>query len=49
MPEEAWGATVVITHYGPSVRSVDPRYGQQPGSASFCNADHYNGLYTVEV
>lgn len=32
-------ATVVITHYGPSVRSVDPRYGHQPGSASFCNAD----------
>ena len=38
-PEEAWDATVVITHYGPSVRSVDPRYGQQAGSASFCNAD----------
>lgn len=32
-------ATVVITHYGPSLRSVDPRYGGQPGSASFCNAD----------
>ncbi len=32
-------ATVVITHYGPSVRSIDPRYGTQPGSASFCNAD----------
>ena len=32
-------ATVVITHYAPSLRSVDPRYGHQPGSASFCNAD----------
>jgi hypothetical protein len=32
-------ATVVITHYAPSLRSADPRYGQQPGTASFCNAD----------
>lgn len=32
-------ATVVVTHYGPSARSLDPRYGAQPGSASFCNAD----------
>jgi len=32
-------ATVVITHYGPSLRSADPRYGAQPGTASFCNAD----------
>jgi hypothetical protein len=31
--------TVVITHYGPSLRSQDPRYGKQPGTASFCNAD----------
>lgn len=37
-PHEA-DATVVITHYGPSARSLDPRYGNQPGSASFCNAD----------
>ncbi|MGE5450448.1 MAG: metallophosphoesterase [Acidobacteriota bacterium] len=39
--EEAprWDTTVVITHYGPSVRSADPRYGKQPGTASFCNAD----------
>ena len=37
-PQDA-DATVVITHYGPSVRSVDPRYGHQPGSASFCNDD----------
>ncbi len=32
-------ATVVITHYAPSLRSADPRYGDQPGTASFCNAD----------
>ena len=36
---QAWDATVVITHYAPSVRSADPRYGKQPGTASFCNAD----------
>ena len=34
-----WDATVVITHFAPSLRSADPRYGRQPGSASFCNAD----------
>jgi Calcineurin-like phosphoesterase len=32
-------ATVVITHFAPSLRSADPRYGAQPGTASFCNAD----------
>jgi DNA repair exonuclease SbcCD nuclease subunit len=32
-------ATVVVTHYAPSARSADPRYGLQPSSASFCNAD----------
>ncbi len=37
--EPAWDATVAITHYGPSLRSADPRYGRQPGTASFCNAD----------
>lgn len=37
--ESAWDTTVVITHYGPSLRSADPRYGNQPGTASFCNAD----------
>ena len=35
----AWDATVVVTHYAPSVRSNDPRYGAQPTTASFCNAD----------
>lgn len=34
-----WDRTVVITHFGPSVRSADPRYGRQPGTASFCNDD----------
>jgi len=34
-----WEATVAITHFAPSLRSADPRYGKQPGTASFCNAD----------
>lgn len=34
-----WDATVVITHFGPSIHSADPRYGRQPGTASFCNDD----------
>lgn len=38
-PAQHWDETVVITHYGPSLRSADPRYGRQPGTASFCNAD----------
>ncbi len=38
-PGPAWDKTVVITHFAPSLRSVDPRYGRQPGTASFCNAD----------
>jgi Calcineurin-like phosphoesterase len=33
------GTTVAVTHFGPSGRSADPRYGLVPGSASFCNAD----------
>ena len=32
------GATVAVTHFAPSLRSVDPRYGLTPGSAGFCNA-----------
>ncbi len=35
----AWDKTVVVTHFAPSLRSADPRYGNQPGTASFCNAD----------
>ncbi len=38
-PNDGWDATVVLTHFGPSLRSGDPRYGRQPGTASFCNAD----------
>jgi hypothetical protein len=32
-------ATVVVTHFAPSAASADPRYGQQPSTASFCNDD----------
>ncbi len=32
-------ATVVLTHFAPSLRSGDSRYGMQPTTASFCNAD----------
>ena len=32
------GKTVVITHFAPSLRSADPRYGQTPGTAGFCNS-----------
>jgi len=38
-PNEGWDRTVVITHFAPSLRSADPRFGDQPGTASFCNAD----------
>jgi hypothetical protein len=31
--------TIVVTHFAPSLRCADPRYGAQPGTASFCNAD----------
>jgi hypothetical protein len=34
-----WDATVAVTHFAPSLRSADPRYGKQPGTASFCNDD----------
>ena len=34
-----WDTTVAVTHFAPSLRSADPRYGRQPGTASFCNAD----------
>lgn len=32
------GPTVAITHFAPSLRSADPRYGLVPGTAGFCNA-----------
>ena len=38
-PRRRWDKTVVITHFAPSLRSADPRFGSQPGTASFCNAD----------
>ena len=31
------GPTVVVTHFAPSLRSADPRYGLVPGTAGFCN------------
>jgi hypothetical protein len=36
---DRWEATVVITHFAPSIRSADPRYGSGHATASFCNAD----------
>lgn len=38
-PQGRWDRTLVVTHFGPSLKSADPRYGAQPGTASFCNAD----------
>jgi predicted phosphodiesterase len=38
-PRGDWDATVVVTHFAPTARSADPRYGLQNGTASFCNAD----------
>jgi Calcineurin-like phosphoesterase len=32
------GTTVAITHFAPSLKSADPRYGLTPGTAGFCNA-----------
>jgi UDP-2,3-diacylglucosamine pyrophosphatase LpxH len=31
------GPTVAVTHFAPSLRSADPRYGLAPGTAGFCN------------
>jgi Calcineurin-like phosphoesterase len=38
-PQGRWDKTLVVTHFAPSARSADPRYGRQPGTASFCNDD----------
>ena len=38
-PRDGWDRTVAITHFAPSVKSADPRYGARSGTASFCNAD----------
>jgi hypothetical protein len=32
------GRTVVVTHFAPSLRSADPRYGVNPAAAGFCNS-----------
>ena len=32
------GKTVVVTHFAPSLKSADPRYGLTPGTAGFCNS-----------
>ncbi len=32
------GPTVAVTHFAPTLRSADPRYGITPGTAGFCNA-----------
>jgi predicted phosphodiesterase len=32
------GTTVTVTHFAPSLRSADPRYGITPGTAGFCNS-----------
>lgn len=31
------GVTVAVTHFAPTLRSADPRYGSTPGTAGFCN------------
>jgi predicted phosphodiesterase len=36
---DGWDRTVVVTHFAPSMKSADPRYGARSGTASFCNAD----------
>ena len=38
-PRGSWDLTIAITHFAPSARSADPRYGLQPATAAFCNAD----------
>ncbi len=37
------GKTVVITHFAPSLKSADPRYGLTPGTAGFCS--HLDDLF----
>ena len=32
------GPTVAVTHFAPSLKSADVRYGLTPGTAGFCNA-----------
>ena len=42
------GTTVAVTHFAPTLRSADPRYGLTPGTAGFCNSlDHLLPLSQV--
>lgn len=42
------GTTVTVTHFAPTLRSADPRYGVTPGTAGFCNSlDHLLPLSQV--
>lgn len=42
------GTTVTVTHFAPTLRSADPRYGMTPGTAGFCNSlDHLLPLSQV--
>jgi predicted phosphodiesterase len=44
------GTTVTVTHFAPTLRSADPRYGMTPGTAGFCNAlDHLLPLSQVWI
>lgn len=38
LPQAANTVTVAITHFAPSLRSADPRYGMNPTTSGFCNA-----------
>jgi Calcineurin-like phosphoesterase len=37
-PQDANTTTVAVTHFAPSLRSADPRYGLNPTTSGFCNA-----------
>ena len=37
-PQDPKTITVAVTHFAPSLRSADPRYGLNPTTAGFCNA-----------
>jgi len=42
------GTTVTVTHFAPTLRSADPRYGVTPATAGFCNSlDHLLPLSQV--
>ena len=37
-PQGQHTTTVAVTHFAPSLRSADPRYGLNPSTSGFCNA-----------